>query len=110
MSAVSIDGVVREFDAHRALDGVSLEIAQGEFFSLLGPSGCGKTTLLNIIAGFLAPTAGRVRLNAQEITDCLPYRRNNGMVFQNHPLFPRLCSVVIVAYGLYVPRVSRPAR
>ena len=110
MSAVSIDGVVREFDAHRALDGVSLEIAQGEFFSLLGPSGCGKTTLLNIIAGFLAPTAGRVRLNGQDITDCPPYRRNIGMVFQNYALFPHLSVEENVAYGLNVRRVSRQDR
>ncbi|MDC9818524.1 ABC transporter ATP-binding protein [Pectobacterium polonicum] len=107
MSAVSIDTVVREFDAHRALDGVSLEIAQGEFFSLLGPSGCGKTTLLNIIAGFLAPTAGRVCINGQDITDWPPYRRNIGMVFQNYALFPHLSVEENVAYGLKVRRVNR---
>jgi len=65
MSSVVIDAVKRQFGQHRALDGVSMTIEQGEFFSLLGPSGCGKTTLLNIIAGFLAADDGRVRISHQ---------------------------------------------
>ncbi|PWC14400.1 polyamine ABC transporter ATP-binding protein [Brenneria roseae subsp. americana] len=107
MSAVSIEAIERQFDAHRALDGVSIEIRQGEFFSLLGPSGCGKTTLLNIIAGFLAPTTGRVWIAGQDVTDWPPYRRNIGMVFQNYALFPHLSVEENVAYGLKVRRASR---
>lgn len=107
MSAVSIQAVARHFEQHRALEDVSIEIGQGEFFSLLGPSGCGKTTLLNIIAGFLAPTAGRVLLGGTDVTALPPYRRNIGMVFQNYALFPHLSVAENIAYGLKVRKYSR---
>ncbi|ROR09960.1 ABC transporter ATP-binding protein [Erwinia sp. JUb26] len=107
MSSVVIDGVARQFDNHRALNDVSLTIAQGEFFSLLGPSGCGKTTLLNIIAGFLAPNQGQILLGGREVTALPPYQRNIGMVFQNYALFPHLSVGDNVAFGLKVRKVSR---
>ncbi|MCG8708399.1 ABC transporter ATP-binding protein [Brenneria sp. 4F2] len=107
MSSVSIRAVEQVFETHRALDGVSLEIEQGEFFSLLGPSGCGKTTLLNIIAGFIAPTKGSVSIGQQDVTAWPPYRRNIGMVFQNYALFPHLNVEENVAYGLKVKKTGR---
>jgi putative spermidine/putrescine transport system ATP-binding protein len=110
MSAVVIDGVARQFDSHRALNDVSLRIDQGEFFSLLGPSGCGKTTLLNIIAGFLAPNSGRILLAGEDVTALPPYRRNIGMVFQNYALFPHLSVGDNVAFGLKVRKLPRAAQ
>ncbi|MBK4727026.1 ABC transporter ATP-binding protein [Pantoea agglomerans] len=107
MSSVVIDAVKRQFGQHRALDGVSMTIEQGEFFSLLGPSGCGKTTLLNIIAGFLAADDGRVLIGSQDMTALPPYRRNIGMVFQNYALFPHLSVADNVAFGLKVRHVAR---
>lgn len=107
MSALVIDAVARRFEQQRALDGVSLRIGQGEFFSLLGPSGCGKTTLLNIIAGFLAPDSGRVWLGGEDVTALAPYRRHIGMVFQNYALFPHLSVAENVAFGLKVRRLPQ---
>jgi putative spermidine/putrescine transport system ATP-binding protein len=102
MSAIDIAGVSRLFGETTALAGVDLTIRDGEFFSLLGPSGCGKTTLLNIVAGFLAPTTGTVRIGGRDITALPPYRRDIGMVFQNYALFPHLSVADNVAYGLSV--------
>ncbi|EJM97730.1 ABC transporter ATP-binding protein [Herbaspirillum sp. YR522] len=104
MSAIDIHGVTRRFGALQALDGVDLAIAQGEFFSLLGPSGCGKTTLLNIVAGFLEPTSGRVVIGGRDITRLPPHQRDIGMVFQSYALFPHLNVFDNVAYGLRVRR------
>ncbi len=102
MSAIDIRGVAHRFGDLRALDGVDLSVAQGEFFSLLGPSGCGKTTLLNIIAGFLAPSAGSIVVGGRDVTRLPPHRRDIGMVFQNYALFPHLNVFDNVAYGLRV--------
>ena len=74
----------------RAVDDVSLEVADGEFFTLLGPSGCGKTTLLRTIAGFADLTAGQIRFGGNRIDTLPPHRRNTGMVFQNYAIFPNL--------------------
>ncbi|MCX8510098.1 MAG: ATP-binding cassette domain-containing protein, partial [Rhodobacteraceae bacterium] len=70
----------------RALDNVSIQIAQGEFFTLLGPSGCGKTTLLRMIAGFESPTSGQILLNGQDITHLPPNKRPVNTVFQSYAL------------------------
>ncbi|MBP0597530.1 ABC transporter ATP-binding protein [Herbaspirillum sp. LeCh32-8] len=109
MSAIDIRGVARRFGALQALDGVDLSIAQGEFFSLLGPSGCGKTTLLNIIAGFLEPSAGSVAIGGRDITRLAPHQRDIGMVFQNYALFPHLNVFDNVAYGLRVRKFKGDA-
>jgi spermidine/putrescine transport system ATP-binding protein len=100
MSALlTLDRVCKRFGAYHALDGVSLEIRQGEFIALLGPSGCGKTTLLRAIAGFHTPDAGRVLIDGQDITRLPPYRRPLNTVFQNYALFPHMTLLDNVAYG-----------
>src|SRR5260370_24959361 len=88
------------FRSHRAVNGVTLNIARGEFFSLLGPSGCGKTTTLRMIAGFEDPTFGEIRLNGAAIQHLKPYQRNVSTVFQNYALFPHLTVQQNVEFGL----------
>ncbi|HRY23751.1 MAG TPA: ABC transporter ATP-binding protein, partial [Geminicoccaceae bacterium] len=99
-TAVSIDSVTKRFDATTAVDDVTIDIAKGEFFTLLGSSGCGKTTLLRIIAGFLRQTAGTIRFDDKPIDDVPAHRRNTGMVFQNYAIFPHLSVFDNIAYGL----------
>ena len=91
----------------RAVDDVSLEVKDGEFFTLLGPSGCGKTTLLRMIAGFADLTAGRIRFGDKRIDTLPPHRRNTGMVFQNYAIFPNLTVAGNVAYGLRARSVAQ---
>jgi spermidine/putrescine transport system ATP-binding protein len=93
-------GLSKNFTDHKALDGISLEIPRGAFYSLLGPSGCGKTTTLRLVAGFEQPTAGEVRLNGQSINHLRPYERNVSTVFQNYALFPHLTVRENVEFGL----------
>jgi putrescine transport system ATP-binding protein len=95
-----IEGVVKKFGSFRAVDGVSLDIAAGEFFALLGPSGCGKTTLLRMLAGFETPDQGRILLNGQDIAQYLPHERPVNMMFQNYALFPHLSVRDNIAFGL----------
>jgi ABC-type Fe3+/spermidine/putrescine transport system ATPase subunit len=109
LTAISIDHVSRSFGTVRAVDDVSLEIRDGEFFTLLGPSGCGKTTLLRTIAGFADPDSGQIRFGARRIDTLPPHRRNTGMVFQNYAIFPNLTVGGNVAYGLKARRVSAAA-
>jgi len=102
------------FDDQVAVDGIDLEIASGEFFSLLGPSGCGKTTTLRMIAGFERPTDGQVLLDGADVTDVPPHRRPVNTVFQSYALFPHLSVEDNVAYGLRwrkdVDKAQRRAR
>ncbi|MEO8273560.1 MAG: ABC transporter ATP-binding protein, partial [Chloroflexota bacterium] len=93
-----------------AVDGVDLEIADGEFFSMLGPSGSGKTTTLRLIAGFELPTEGRVWLHGVDVTRKPPFERDVNTVFQDYALFPHLTVGDNVAYGLTVRKVARPER
>src|SRR4051794_37372269 len=97
---LELRGVTKDFSGHRAVDGVSLHIDGGSFFSLLGPSGCGKTTTLRLIAGFEAPTTGEIWLNGTRIDALPPYRRNVNTVFQNYALFPHLTVSGNIAFGL----------
>ena len=83
-----IEAVEKRFGAVRAVDGVSLEVGQGEFFALLGPSGSGKTTLLRIVSGLETPDRGRVEIGGTDVTALPPYLRRIGMVFQDFLLFP----------------------
>jgi putative spermidine/putrescine transport system ATP-binding protein len=92
--------VTKAYRGTTAVDRVSFEVAPRSFFSLLGPSGCGKTTLLRLIAGFLAPDAGEVRIRDEVVNQLPPYRRNTAMVFQNYALFPHMTVEQNVAFGL----------
>jgi iron(III) transport system ATP-binding protein len=107
VTAVKIEKVGRAFGSVRAVDGVSLDIASGEFFTLLGPSGCGKTTLLRMIAGFCELDRGAIRFDGRRIDTLPPHRRNTGMVFQNYAIFPNLTVAANVAYGLRARKVAR---
>jgi spermidine/putrescine ABC transporter ATP-binding subunit len=104
---LSLDAVTRRFGSMAAVDGVSLDVAPGEFFSLLGPSGCGKTTTLRLIAGFERPDIGRVRMLGDDVTERRPYERPIGMVFQNYALFPHLSVAGNIAFGLEERRVAK---
>ena len=106
--ALAIRGLVRRFGATTAVDGVSLEVAAGEFLTILGPSGCGKTTLLGLIAGFARPDAGEIRLGGQPVGHAPSFRRNIGVVFQDLALFPHLSVARTVAFGLEMRRLPRP--
>ncbi|MBI3709638.1 MAG: ABC transporter ATP-binding protein [Proteobacteria bacterium] len=100
MTAIRIAEVARSFGAVRAVDRVSLDINEGEFFTLLGPSGCGKTTLLRMIAGFCDLDHGAIHFGERRVDTVPPHRRNAGMVFQNYAIFPNLTVAGNVAYGL----------
>src|SRR6188768_788829 len=90
-ATIKLDDVTKTFDGRVvAVDEVTLDIAAGEFFSLLGPSGCGKTTTLRMIGGFELPTAGRILLGDRDVTMDPPERRPVNMVFQSYALFPHL--------------------
>jgi putative spermidine/putrescine transport system ATP-binding protein len=93
-----------------AVDGVSLDIEPGEFFSLLGPSGSGKTTCLRMIGGFTLPTAGTIRIDGEDVTGRPPYARPVNTVFQDYALFPHMTVLENVAYGLMVRGVARTER
>src|SRR5579864_832527 len=95
-----IEGVTRRFGDFVALDQLSLDIYDGEFFALLGPSGCGKTTLLRLIAGFERPNTGRILLDGVDLARVPPHRRPVNMMFQNYALFPHLNVEANVAFGL----------
>ncbi|HSS82049.1 MAG TPA: ABC transporter ATP-binding protein [Gaiellaceae bacterium] len=112
-SAVRLRGLRKAYGDVVAVDDVDLEIAQGEFFTLLGPSGSGKTTTLRLIAGFERPDAGTVELAGREVSDVPPYARDVNTVFQDYALFPHMTVAENVAYGLRVkgvPRRDREAR
>jgi spermidine/putrescine transport system ATP-binding protein len=99
--------VSKRFGTIQAVDGVSLGIKKGEFFSLLGPSGCGKTTMLRLAAGFEYPDAGRVILDGRDITDLPPNKRQVNTIFQSYALFPHLTVWENIAFGLRVAKRSK---
>lgn len=105
---ISIKSLVKSYGHQAVLDGVNLEIASGEFLTLLGPSGSGKSTLLMILAGFIRPTSGLVSFGGQDVTRLEPHKRNIGVVFQNYALFPHMTVFGNVAYPLKV-RGMQPA-
>jgi len=107
---VTLVDVVKRFGDVTAVDGVSLDVLDGEFFSLLGPSGSGKTTCLRMIAGFEAPTEGRVLLHGEDVTGLAPYQRDVNTVFQDYALFPHMTVEENVAYGLMVRSVEKAER
>ena len=109
-TAVSFQHVSRHFGQVRAVDDVSLDIAEGEFFALLGPSGSGKTTCLRLIAGFEQPTSGHIEIFGATAEGVPPYRRNVNTVFQDYALFPHMTVLENVAYGLMVRGVDKAKR
>jgi putative spermidine/putrescine transport system ATP-binding protein len=108
--AVELERVSRHYGSVRAVDGVSLSIRDGEFFSLLGPSGSGKTTCLRLIAGFEQPTSGTLLLHGRSAAGLPPYERDVNTVFQDYALFPHMSVAENVAYGLRVKGVDRRTR
>ncbi|MDP9219839.1 MAG: ABC transporter ATP-binding protein [Actinomycetota bacterium] len=107
---VEFRGVTKRFGALTAVDGVSLQVRQGEFLSLLGPSGCGKTTSLRMIAGFEQPDEGEILIGGVDAVGTPPYRRDVNTVFQQYALFPHMTILDNVAYGLKQRHISRPER
>jgi spermidine/putrescine transport system ATP-binding protein len=106
VALLEIQGVTRRFGDFTAVDGVSLAIEAGEFFTLLGPSGCGKTTLLRMIAGFDLPDAGRIVLDGRDLAEHPPERRPVRTVFQSYALFPHMTVEGNVAFPLQMARVG----
>ncbi|MBI4772194.1 MAG: ABC transporter ATP-binding protein [Chloroflexi bacterium] len=108
--AVRFLNVSRHFGDVRAVDNVSLDIFDGEFFSMLGPSGSGKTTCLRLVAGFDQPTAGGILLHGQEVTGLPPYERDVNTVFQDYALFPHMTVGQNIAYGPMIRKAPRSER
>ncbi|MDV9191599.1 ABC transporter ATP-binding protein [Streptomyces sp. SR27] len=108
--AIRLTGLRKTYGSTEAVAGVDLEIADGEFFSMLGPSGSGKTTVLRMIAGFEAPSAGTVELAGRDVTRLAPFERDVHTVFQDYALFPHMTVEQNVAYGLKVRGVPRAER
>ena len=101
---ISLRGLTKRFGASRAVDGLTLEVAQGELVTLVGGSGCGKTTTLRMIAGFERPDAGEVAFDGRVVNDVPPRRRDVGIVFQSYALFPTMTVADNIAFGLRVAR------
>jgi putative spermidine/putrescine transport system ATP-binding protein len=108
--AVRLEGVRKRFGDVEAVAGIDLEIADGEFFSMLGPSGSGKTTTLRMIAGFELPTEGRVMLHGEDVSRLAPFERDVNTVFQDYALFPHMTVGDNVGYGLMIRKVPQPDR
>ena len=104
---VQIIDLVKRFAEVTAVDGINVDVAGGEFFSLLGPSGCGKTTSLRLIAGFEQPTEGRILLDGRDVAQTPPHKRNVNTVFQSYALFPFLTVEENVSFGLRYQTVTR---
>jgi 2-aminoethylphosphonate transport system ATP-binding protein len=99
-SGIGFQGVTVAYKGAVALDTLTLDIAPGEIMAIIGPSGCGKTTALRAVAGFVRPTAGRIRIGDRDVTDLPPYARDIGMVVQSYALFPHMRVAANVAFGL----------
>jgi putative spermidine/putrescine transport system ATP-binding protein len=108
--AIRLSGLTKSFGNVTAVAGVNLDIAQGEFFSMLGPSGSGKTTVLRMIAGFETPTSGTVELFGKDVTKDAPFNRDVNTVFQDYALFPHMSVLENVAYGLRVRGANSATR
>jgi len=108
--AIVFEGVSRHFGEVKAVDNVSMEVRDGEFFSMLGPSGSGKTTCLRLVAGFEQLTAGRILLYGQDVSALPPYERPVNTVFQDYALFPHMTVGENIAYGLMIKRIAASER
>jgi putative spermidine/putrescine transport system ATP-binding protein len=107
MARLQLTGITKRYGEFKAADDISLDIADGEFLVLLGPSGCGKTTTLRIVAGFIEPTSGSVRLGDRDITSLPPWKRNTGLVFQSYALFPHMTVAENIAFGLEMRQMPK---
>ena len=107
---IRFESVSRRFGDVAAVDDVSLDIQEGEFFALLGPSGCGKTTLLRLLAGLEVPSEGRILIDGRDVAADPPNRRPVNMVFQSYAVFPHMSVADNVAYGLRMGGVPAPER
>jgi putative spermidine/putrescine transport system ATP-binding protein len=110
MAFLELQNLHRDFGTVKALDGIEIELGEGEFLSLLGPSGCGKTTALRIVAGFDRPDEGRVVVDGKDVTNVAPSKRDMGMVFQAYSLFPNMTAAQNVEYGLRLRRQDKATR
>ncbi|CAH1667326.1 Spermidine/putrescine import ATP-binding protein PotA [Hyphomicrobiales bacterium] len=110
MARLSISHLQKTYGEFTAVDDVDIAIADGEFLVLLGPSGCGKTTTLRMIAGFIAPTSGRITIGERDVTDLPPWKRHCGLVFQSYALFPHMTVAQNVAFGLEMHKVPQAER
>ena len=106
--AVRLDGVSKRFGEVTALHEGSLAVRRGELMTLLGPSGCGKTTLLNLVAGFLAPDSGGISIDGRLVTAVPTHKREIGMMFQSYALFPHMTVAANVGYGLKMRGLPKP--
>ena len=104
---ISIRNVIKRFGSLAAVDNVSIDIKEGEFFVLLGPSGCGKTTLLRMIAGFEVPSEGQILIDGQDMANVPPNKRQVNMVFQSYAVFPHMSVTDNVGYGLKIARTPK---
>src|SRR5450432_853511 len=105
---VQVERVTKNFGDFKAVDDVSLKIYKGEIFCLLGASGCGKTTLLRMLGGFEAPSAGKILIDGEDMTNVPPYERPVNMMFQSYALFPHMTVEQNVAFGLKQDKVPKP--
>lgn len=104
---IVLKDIVKSFGSLEAVSDISLDIRDGELFTLLGPSGCGKTTILRLIGGFHEPDQGRILFGGKSVTGMPPYERNIGMVFQNYALWPHMTIADNISYGLKLKKVSK---
>ena len=107
---LELDRVAKSFGPHMAVEDFSLTVGKGEFVSFLGPSGCGKTTTLQMIAGFLDPSRGAIRLEGRDLAAVHPSNRGLGIVFQSYALFPHMTAAENVAFGLEMRKVQKAER
>src|SRR5439155_20088070 len=105
MSFLELDRVAKQFGPQTVVDDFSLRVRKGEFISFLGPSGCGKTTTLQMIAGFLDPTRGAIRLEGKDLTAIHPAKRGLGIVFQGYALLAQIAAAENVAFDLEMRNV-----
>lgn len=110
MNYLKLSGLTKRYGSVAAVDGLNLEISQGEFVSLLGPSGCGKTTTLQMIAGFVDPSEGQIILDGKDLLRVPANKRGLGIVFQNYALFPHMTAAENVSFGLEMLKVNKNER
>jgi putative spermidine/putrescine transport system ATP-binding protein len=108
VAGVALSDVTKRFGSFEAVSHVSLQVEEGELFSVLGPSGCGKTTMLRMVAGFISPTAGVISIGGQNVTGLPPEKRDVGIVFQNYAIFPHMNVFDNIGFGLRMRKLARP--